>query len=168
MSIGKLITGVVPATVMIMVMAVAAPVAAAPESQAMVKDRDALAPCEKQKSQCMKQCDKEKTLWFFKGESFRNCSDKCDSRHAQCVSKVAERAAEERGEVRPRTNEDLADERRDDAEERRREAAEAGEEAREEADKRAKEGKQRGMEMRDRAKENRGKDDDAGKDDGGN
>lgn len=40
--------------------------------------------CEKQHAQCMKQCDKEKTAWFFKGEAYDSCATKCEARHSSC------------------------------------------------------------------------------------
>ena len=42
--------------------------------------------CEKQQQQCMKQCDKEKTLWLFKGEAFESCAAKCDARQTECLA----------------------------------------------------------------------------------
>lgn len=41
--------------------------------------------CEKQHAQCMKQCDKEKTLWMFKGEKYETCAEKCTARQNACA-----------------------------------------------------------------------------------
>lgn len=42
--------------------------------------------CEKQHAQCMKQCDKEKTAWFFKGEAYDSCAAKCEARLESCAA----------------------------------------------------------------------------------
>lgn len=44
------------------------------------------AACEKQRAQCMKQCDKEKRLWLFKGEAYESCAEKCDARARSCAA----------------------------------------------------------------------------------
>lgn len=44
------------------------------------------AACDKQYQQCVKQCDKKKTLWFFKGDAYDSCAEKCDARKTSCES----------------------------------------------------------------------------------
>lgn len=44
------------------------------------------AACEKQHAQCMKQCDKEKRLWLFKGEAYESCAEKCEARAMSCAA----------------------------------------------------------------------------------
>lgn len=128
------------------------------------------AVCERQQQQCAKQCDKEKTLWFFKGEAYDSCLDKCDARLESCMSKpgegrmdssrgaaAADRAAERRA---------AADERRDDAEdaaEDAREAAEeAAEDAREAAEEAAEDAREAAEEAREAAAEDAAEDAEAG------
>lgn len=42
--------------------------------------------CEQQNAQCMKQCDKQKRMWFFKGEAYESCAEKCEARHQSCLA----------------------------------------------------------------------------------
>lgn len=58
--------------------------------------------CERQHAQCMKQCDKEKRAWFFKGEAYDNCAAKCDARMASCAATGG--GADARGETERRGN----------------------------------------------------------------
>ncbi|MBW3567364.1 MAG: hypothetical protein KY410_05295 [Proteobacteria bacterium] len=71
----------------------ASPVAAAPESGG--KPTQA---CEKQHEQCMKQCDKEKRAWFFKGEAYDTCAAKCEARNESCMATGMQDEDEAKGE----------------------------------------------------------------------
>lgn len=138
---------------------------AGPQSDAGAAERERGKPaeaCEKQYQQCMKPCDKEKRMWFFKGEAYDTCAEKCEARLQSCMSTgrgmptgddaadrretMREDAAERREEIREDTDE-RREEMREDADERRKEM-------REDAD-------QRRDEARAAAEERRGEDDEA-------
>ena len=53
--------------------------------------------CDKQHAQCMKQCDKEKSFWMFKGEKYDTCAAKCTARQDACAAMPDEAAGGERG-----------------------------------------------------------------------
>lgn len=42
--------------------------------------------CVQQFEQCSKQCDKQKTMWFFKGQAYQACVDKCVSQREACLA----------------------------------------------------------------------------------
>ncbi|MDX1443315.1 MAG: hypothetical protein R3270_05995, partial [Gammaproteobacteria bacterium] len=134
------------------------PVQAGPEDAAMAPDGKPMAACDKQKSQCTKQCDKEKRLWFFKGEAYETCAEKCESRHASCMDTVVE------DERLPKGMRDEEEDRRDAAEDRREDAEEMAEDRREDAEEmmgegrdaaesRAEDARKKGKEMRDGARQ---------------
>lgn len=113
------------------------PAQAAPERAAGPGNERSQQICEKQEAQCLKQCDKEKMLWFFKGEAFENCADKCAARHTQCLDKVGGGQEGREGDGPMSQSEqrrDRAEQRRDVAEDRREAAQDRAEDARERAD----------------------------------
>lgn len=63
--------------------------------------------CEKQHAQCMKQCDKEKTAWFFKGEAYDSCAEKCEARNESCAATGTGEAMNDK--ARQRGNHEHAD-----------------------------------------------------------
>lgn len=155
---------------------------AGPQSGAGAEERERgkpMAACEKQHQQCMKQCDKEKRMWFFKGEAYETCAEKCEARQQSCMSTgrgmPADGDADDRRETRREDAEERREARREDSAERREEmredADERREEMREDADERREEmreaAEERRDEARDAAEEQREEDEKAEEDDDG-
>lgn len=115
--------------------------------------------CEKQQAQCMKQCDKEKSFWFFKGEAYGDCASKCEARMTSCMAtgvgaadQMRGRAMDDADEDRREAAEDRREERREMAEERHETMEDAAEDRHEAMEEQAEE---RGEVMQEAAEEER-------------
>lgn len=107
--------------------AVAAVAVAGPETRGKPE-----AACEKQAAQCMKQCDKEKRMWFFKGEAYESCAARCEARENECRATGMDEGEQSADRMRDRDakgDKDDAAEAADEAVAEADEAAEAAEEA---------------------------------------
>jgi hypothetical protein len=140
--------------------------------------------CAQQFEQCNKQCDKRKALWFFKGEAYKTCADKCVARREACIASgqgMTDKAKEAQGQMddgsksmehekkvkdgamdREREMEGEHDQDRDKAKERMEDKASAMEKE----GKGAREMKDTAKEKMDKAKEKKGKNDNGGKSQG--
>lgn len=140
---------------------------AGPQSGAGAEEHERGKPaaaCEKQHQQCMKQCDKEKRMWFFKGEAYETCAETCEARQESCMAAGSEKAVSG-GDMRERDDAaERSEEMREDAAKRREDADERNEEMREGATKRRDEARAGAEERRNAAEQRRRRGDD---DDGG-
>lgn len=136
---------------------------AGPQSGAGTEEHERGKPaaaCEKQHQQCMKQCDKEKRMWFFKGEAYETCAETCEARQESCMAAGREKTSSGR-DMRGRDDAaERSEEMREDAAERREDADDRSEEMREGTTERRDEARAAVEERRNAAEQRRGRVDD--------